>query len=104
MSSTVRLAAQTIHELLEIAGVPWRSLRALASVQPRRWVPSAIADTLGGGVPAPDTFTELAHVGGCGVLTNLIEARRRGALTPGALAVLYAQGAGFTRGAALVRF
>ena len=104
MSSTVRFAAQTIAELLTTTGVSWSSVDVLASVQPRRWVPSAIGETLGGGVSTPDTFTEFAHIGGCGVLTNLIEARRRGALPPGALAVLYAQGAGFTRGAALVRF
>ena len=53
---------------------------------------------------APQTYDRLAHVGGCGVVTNLIEARERGLLHDGATVALYAQGAGFTRSVALVRW
>jgi len=40
----------------------------------------------------------------CGVVANLIAARSRGMLTPGAIVALYAQGAGFSRAAALIRW
>ena len=47
-------------------------------------------------------FDEYAHLGGVGVVANLLAARAGGALDPGARVVLYAQGAGFTRAAALL--
>jgi 3-oxoacyl-[acyl-carrier-protein] synthase III len=53
---------------------------------------------------APDTHADLAHIGTCGVVTNLIEARRRGMLRPGANVVLFAMGAGVTRAAALLKW
>lgn len=75
----------------------------LGATQPRRWFPAAVAESLGvEPARAPDTWGELAHVGGCGVLTNLIEARRRGMLREGASVVLFAMGAGVTRSAAWI--
>jgi 3-oxoacyl-[acyl-carrier-protein] synthase III len=53
---------------------------------------------------APQTFERYAHLGGAGAVANLIAAREAGLLGPGALCVMYAQGAGFTRAAAAVRF
>jgi hypothetical protein len=55
------------------------------------------------------TYDELAHLGACGVVANLIEGRRLGLLGQKAdgkpaTACIYAQGAGFTRGAAIVRW
>jgi 3-oxoacyl-[acyl-carrier-protein] synthase-3 len=99
---TVRIGADTIRELLERARVTLSSVDVLASVQPRRWIPGAIAEALGGNLYAPQTFDELAHLGGCGVITNLIRAREERKLRPGQKTVLYAQGAGFTRAAALI--
>ncbi len=99
---TVRVAADTIRELCERARVTPSSVDVLAAVQPRRWIPGAIAEAVGGDLYAPHTFDELAHLGGCGVVTNLIRARDEGRLLPGQKSVLYAQGAGFTRAAALV--
>jgi len=107
---TVRYAAETVVEAAQRSGVDVSSIRALATVQPRRWIPSAIAETLG--LPAevaPQTFDDLAHLGPCGVVTNLLEARRMGLLDRSregepALVCLYAQGAGFTRAAMLVRW
>ncbi len=99
---TVRLAAQTIRELLERARVSLDEVEVLASVQPRRWIPSAIVEALGCECEAPQTFDQLAHLGGCGVITNLCAARECGLLHSGTPVVLYAQGAGFTRAAALV--
>ncbi|MFZ5893175.1 MAG: 3-oxoacyl-ACP synthase III family protein [Myxococcota bacterium] len=102
MRGTVRFAAETIQELLRRSNVPLDEIDVLASVQPRRWVPAAIREALGMRAEAPQTFDELAHLGGCGVVTNLIQARAAELLTPGSKSVLYAQGAGFTRAAALV--
>jgi 3-oxoacyl-[acyl-carrier-protein] synthase III len=77
----------------------------LATVQPRRWVPAAIAEGLGlAAERAPQTFDEYAHLGGAGVVMNLIAARDAGLLQRGATVALYAQGAGFTRAAALLEW
>jgi 3-oxoacyl-[acyl-carrier-protein] synthase III len=107
---TVRFGTETVMEAARRAGVLPSSISVLASVQPRRWVPFAIAEALGlSAEVAPQTFDELAHLGGCGVVTNLLEARRRGLLNPARkgdlpLVCLYAQGAGFTRAAMLLRW
>ncbi|MEC7521608.1 MAG: 3-oxoacyl-[acyl-carrier-protein] synthase III C-terminal domain-containing protein [Myxococcota bacterium] len=103
MQNTVRFGVETCAAALDRARIAPSEVAALASVQPRGWIPEAIAEVLG--VPeAPTTFTTLAHVGGCGVIANLLEARRRGLLDGGRPVLLYAQGAGFTRAAAVVRF
>jgi 3-oxoacyl-[acyl-carrier-protein] synthase-3 len=110
VQDTVRYGADTVTEAARRSDVPLSSIRAFACVQPRGWIPGAIAETLG---LAPNvvatTFDELAHLGPCGVVANLIEARRRGLLTPGRdgqapLVCMYAQGAGFTRAAMLLRW
>lgn len=100
---TVRFGAQTVREMMTAARVPVGRIGALAVVQPRRWLPGAVAEALE--LPpscAPSTFDEYAHLGGCGVVVNLLAARRKGLLGPGRLAAIYAQGAGFTRAAALL--
>jgi 3-oxoacyl-[acyl-carrier-protein] synthase-3 len=116
IQDTVRFGADTVRDAAARAGVEVAQLDVIAAVQPRRWVPGAIAEVLGlEASRAPQTFDDLAHLGGCGVVTNLIAAResarpRQGARAEGAsprqppvLAALYAQGAGFTRAAAIVR-
>jgi 3-oxoacyl-[acyl-carrier-protein] synthase-3 len=111
VQDTVRFGAETVTEAVLRAGVDLTSINLLASVQPRGWVPGAIAEALG--LPreiAPQTFERFAHLGACGVVTNLIEGRRRGLLQgarrdgEGATVCLYAQGAGFTRSALVVRW
>jgi 3-oxoacyl-[acyl-carrier-protein] synthase-3 len=103
IQNTVRFGAQTVYELMDKARVPVQDLSVLASVQPRRWVPGSLAEALGLAPEcAPDTFLERAHMGACGVVSNLIEARRRGMLREGSLVALYGQGAGFTRAAGLL--
>jgi 3-oxoacyl-[acyl-carrier-protein] synthase III len=68
-------------------------------------VPGAIAEGIGLDPEiAPQTFDEYAHLGGVGVVINLMAAREKNLLPPGSQALLYAQGAGFTRGAALLAF
>jgi len=105
MRDTVHFGARTMREACERFRVKPSEIAALASVQPRSWTPAAIAEVTGIDVErAPQTYDRLAHVGGCGVVTNLIEARERGLLHDGATVALYAQGAGFTRSVALVRW
>jgi len=75
----------------------------LASVQPRGWIPQAIARCAG--LPpeiAECTYREYAHLGGCGPIVNWWSARSKGKLRGGGRVVLYAQGAGFTRAAVLI--
>ena len=107
---SVRFGADTVREAATRAGITPAQIDVLCSVQPRRWIPEAIAETLGLSPEiAPQTFDDMAHLGGCGVVANLLEARRRGMLAPrrdgtAPIVCLYAQGAGFTRAAAIVRW
>lgn len=105
MKETVKMGATTIREACERARIEPREIDVVASTHPRGWIPGAIAETLG---LAPEravcTYERLAHVGGCGVVSNLIEARRRGLLREGTKVALYSQGLGFTRSAALLRW
>ncbi len=105
IQDTVQIGAQTVTELLEATPIQPKDIDVFVSVQPRGWVPGAIGEVLGiDSDKIPCTFLRYAHLGGVGVVANLIEARERGLLRPGSNLVMYAQGAGFTRGAALVRW
>jgi 3-oxoacyl-[acyl-carrier-protein] synthase-3 len=105
VQDTVRIGAATVGELLEREAVPPGDIDVLAAVQPRRWIPRAIAEAAGiDPARAIDTFGERAHLGACGVVVNLLEARQAGSLRAGAHVVLYGQGAGFTRAAALLEW
>ena len=103
MQDTVRIGADALREVCDVARVTPAEIDVLASVQPRRWIPRAMAEAAG---MRPDcaitTADELAHLGSCGVVTNLIAARKAGLLKPGARVALYGQGAGFTRAAAIL--
>jgi 3-oxoacyl-[acyl-carrier-protein] synthase III len=101
MQDTVPTAARTIAELAQRAGFAVDSIDVLLSVQPRRWVPLAIAEAIGlAPSVAVQTYQRYGHLGGVGPIVNLLAAREAGKLTPGARVVMYAQGAGFTRAAA----
>lgn len=102
IAQTVHIGMQTVNELLERSHVSRDSVNVFASVQPRRWVPAAIADAAQLQAYVPVTFERYAHLGACGVVVNLMEARRQGKLQPGSRAVLFAQGAGLTRAAVVV--
>jgi 3-oxoacyl-[acyl-carrier-protein] synthase-3 len=96
---------ETIRELCERAAMPIDAVAAVATIQPMVWYAAAVADGLGiSPERVPTTYETYAHIGGCGVVANLMEARRRGLLRNGAPTVLYAHGAGITRYAALVRW
>ncbi len=103
MRDTVMYGSRTSREAAERAGVAMGDLDVLVSVQPRGFIPSAIAQHLGlSRDQAVETYERIAHVGVCGPVFNLAEARDRGRLRRGAHVVMYAQGAGFTRAAAIL--
>jgi 3-oxoacyl-[acyl-carrier-protein] synthase-3 len=102
---TVRIGAATVGELLERAAIPPADVAVLAAVQPRWWVPHAIAEAAGiDPARGIETFDERAHLGACGVVVNLLAARRDGRIGAGSRVVLYGQGAGFTRAGALLEW
>jgi 3-oxoacyl-[acyl-carrier-protein] synthase-3 len=103
MQETVSYGAETVRSVVTRAGVDVERIAVLASVQPRGFIPGAIAERLG--LPrerAVTTYDVIAHVGASGPVFNLVRAQERGMLVPGAIIALYGQGAGFTRAAALL--
>lgn len=101
----VLMGVRTITELADKANFSPADIDLVASVQPRAWIPLEIARGLGLSADrAPQTFEHYAHLGGAGAIVNLLAARKSGELRPGKLVVLYAQGAGFTRGAVALRW
>lgn len=103
MRDTVEFGAQTVREVAQHARIDVERVTHLFSVQPRGWIPGAIARCLG---LAPEvavtTYEKYAHIGACGPIANWHEGYRAGTLNDKSLIALYAQGAGFTRGAALI--
>ena len=98
-------AIDTIREVCDGAAVPIDAVAAVAMMQPLPWFQRAVADGLG--LPpdrAPSTYDRYAHVGGAGVVANLMEARRLGLLRDGVHVVLYAHGAGVTRFGSILRW
>jgi 3-oxoacyl-[acyl-carrier-protein] synthase III len=103
MRETVSFGATTLREAAARASIDVQRISVLASVQPRGFLPAAIAERLG--LPracAVTTYDEVAHIGVCGPFFNLAHARKLGLLEPGAIVAMYGQGAGFTRSAALL--
>jgi 3-oxoacyl-[acyl-carrier-protein] synthase-3 len=103
MRETVSFGARTVREAAARATIDVERVDVLASVQPRGFIPGAIAQHLGlGRSSAVTTYDEIAHVGACGPVFNLARARTEGRLERGSVAALYGQGAGFTRAAAMI--
>lgn len=103
--NALKYPIETIRELAEVTGTPLDAVAAIAMIQPLAWYQAAVADGLG--LPPeriPSTYDCYAHLGGAGVIANLIEARRRGLLRVNAPLILYAHGAGLARYGALLRW
>ncbi len=104
MRDTVTYGVRTLREAAAAASVDIQRVSVLASVQPRGFLPGAIAECAGLPLGAVvTTFPRIAHVGACGPVFNLAQARDDGLLQKGAWAALYGQGAGFTRSAAILQ-
>jgi 3-oxoacyl-[acyl-carrier-protein] synthase-3 len=104
MRDTVTYGALTVQEAAKRASVDVERIAAIASVQPRGFIPHAISERLGlSRDRAVTTYERVAHLGACGAVFNLEEARARGAFEDGAIVAAYAQGSGFTRSAAVFR-
>jgi 3-oxoacyl-[acyl-carrier-protein] synthase-3 len=96
---------ETIRELSEVTSVPLDAIATIAMIQPLPWYQAAVAEGLGiSPERVPSTYDRYAHLGGAGVVANLIEARARGLLHGGSPVILYAHGAGIACYAALLRW
>jgi 3-oxoacyl-[acyl-carrier-protein] synthase III len=101
---TVSYSALTIREVCEKATQPVDRIDLIASVEPRGWVPRATAEVLGLSPEICSSVYETrGHLGACGPIANLDLAYRGRRTEAARLCALYAQGAGFTRAAALLR-
>lgn len=104
MNETAAFGADAIQTAAFRANIDVNQISVIASVQPRGFLPGAIAQGLS--LPkeiAVTTYSEIAHVGACGPVFNLKKAGQLGLTPPGALIALYGQGAGFTRAAAILQ-
>lgn len=103
MKETVYFGYDTIKNAAEKGGYDPSKLNNVIAVQPRGFVPGAIAERLGLKYEdAPSTFEEIAHLGASGVVFNLLRARELNRLGKGTISGMYAQGAGFNRAAVIV--
>jgi 3-oxoacyl-[acyl-carrier-protein] synthase-3 len=94
---------QAIRELCRRTEMPIDAVAAIAMIQPLAWYQGAVADGLGISIDRiPSTYGVYAHIGGCAIVANLMDARRRGIVADGSPVVLYAHGAGIARYAALL--
>ena len=103
MRDTVAYGSETIRVAASRASIDASDIDVIASVQPRGFIPHAIAEHLG--IPrarAVETYADIAHVGVCGPVFNLQRARTMNLLSAGTHVAMYAQGAGFTRAAAIL--
>lgn len=104
MRETVAFGANSIRTAASRAGIDVSQISVIASVQPRGFIPGAIAQGLN--LPrdvAVTTYMEVAHLGACGPVFNLEKAEKTGRMGPGAYVALYGQGSGFTRAAAILQ-
>lgn len=101
---TVALGAQTLRELAAKAGIDLERLSLVASGEPRGWIPRGYLRVLGLDESLLESVYETkGHLGGCGCVANLEQAHRKGRTNQGGLAMMYAQGAGFTRAGVLLQ-
>lgn len=101
---TVAYGADTIRELLRRTGVDAKRIGLLASAEPRGFIPRGILRVLG--LPetiASSVYETRGHLGASGCIANLAHSLRVGKTDGVDLAVLYAQGAGFTRASVLLQ-
>ena len=101
---TVSFSVSTLREVIAKAGVDSERISWLASVEPRGWVPRAVAEILGlEASRVSSVYRERGHLGACGPIANLELAHREKTTEKSGLIALYAQGAGFTRSAILLQ-
>jgi hypothetical protein len=79
-----------VRECAQRAAIPVDRIGILASVQPRGFIPPAIAERLGlERAVAVTSYDQIAHVGACGPIFNLDKARAQGRLARGTVIALY---------------
>ena len=98
-------AEVTCTEALGRAEIGLTDVELFVSHQPMSWYTAYMEDTLGlrDGI-AFSTFEEYANVNSASVVANLFEARRTGHIDRGTRVLMYCPAAGYTYGAAVVRW
>lgn len=98
-------ARAVCDEALTRAGIRLDEIDLFLSHQPMAWYGAFMADVLGlrDGVVF-DTFEEYGCINSAGIATSLHEARRAGRLRDGTRALVFSPAAGYTFGAAVVRW
>ena len=105
VQQTLPIATDTIRSALHLAEMSEKDLNFLVSVQPRKWIPAGIAEMMGlSAAQSIETFERYAHLGCCGPIVNLVEAINQNKLKDHDIVGIYAQGAGFTRAAAIIEW
>lgn len=103
--NTINAGKDTIQRAIKSSSHAVSDIDVVLSVQPRKWVPEAIARALSlPATAAVQTFEDYAHLGPCGVIANLEAAEKRSMLKPGTIVAMYAQGAGFCRASVIVEW
>jgi 3-oxoacyl-[acyl-carrier-protein] synthase III len=103
--SVLSYAIDTIRQLCAETSIEIDTVSAIGLIQPMVWFRDAVADGLGiSPERVPSTYGRYSYVGGAGIVANLLEARRLGLLHDGARVLLYGNGAGVTRYAALLNW
>lgn len=101
---TVSFGVKTLREIVGKQGIDMARIGLLASVEPRGWIPRAIAQVLGLDPEITSSVYELrGHLGACGPIANLYKAYRDQRMSEVDVAAIYAQGAGYTRAAVLLQ-
>lgn len=103
MAGTIAYGAEAIRRAALMAEVDPFEISVIASVQPRGYLPGAIAEMVG--LPpsaAVTTYKQVAHLGACGPVFNLAAAERARSTLRRKVVALYGQGAGFTIAAAIL--
>ncbi|MDR2676050.1 MAG: ketoacyl-ACP synthase III [Opitutaceae bacterium] len=101
----VRNMEKACVEILEQHGLSMSQIGCVIPHQANQRIVDAMAKSLG--IPRDRLFTNLRHYGNTSAASiplALDEARRSGAIAPGAISLMVAFGAGLTYGAALVRW
>jgi 3-oxoacyl-[acyl-carrier-protein] synthase-3 len=105
VQQTLPIAVDTTKCALQQVDMSEKDLDFFVSVQPRKWIPAGIAEMMGLFADQTiETFEQYAHLGCCGPIVNLVEAVKQKKLRNNDIVGIYAQGAGFTRAAAIIEW
>jgi 3-oxoacyl-[acyl-carrier-protein] synthase-3 len=102
---TVSMGVDTVTACCDEINLNTKDLNFFVAMHPRKWIPGAINKLIGLlDSQTVETYDKYAHLGACGALVNLLEAKKLSLLNKGDKVGIYTQGAGFTRAAAVIEW